>query len=101
MRANIELHFVESDEIRELNKKHRGVDKPTDVLAFPLREFNFAEMQFELGDIVFCKEHAEQDILFLLIHGLLHLVGYTHDTPEDEEHMNNLTFKILDKMEAQ
>jgi len=76
---NAEVHFVTSDEIRALNKKWRGKDEPTDVLSFPLGDFNPATGKTELGDIVICRECAgEFSEEFLYLHGLLHLMGYTH-----------------------
>ena len=73
------FHFVGADEIRGLNKEWRGKDKPTDVLAFPLGDFNPATGKTELGDIVICRECAgEFSEEFLYLHGLLHLMGYTH-----------------------
>jgi len=77
---NAEVNFVSADEIRELNKKWRGKDKATDVLAFPLGDFNPATGKTELGDIVICREMAgEFSDEFLFLHGLLHLMGYTHE----------------------
>ena len=82
-----DVTFVDEAEIRELNKTHRNMDKPTDVLSFPLGESTF------LGDIVIClpiaKQQSEQfghslerEIAFLTLHGLLHLLDYTHDQME-------------------
>ena len=93
---NADFHFVTPDEIRELNLKWRGVDKPTDVLSFPLGELNPATKKTELGDIVICRECAgEYTTEFLYLHGLLHLFGYTHDTDEDEDKMNAVAGEVL------
>lgn len=93
---NADLHFATPDEIRELNKKWRNIHKPTDVLSFPLNTFNPATKKTELGDIVICRECAGKlSDEFLYLHGLLHLLGYTHDTDEDEEAMNAIVKEVL------
>ena len=93
----IELIITDNDSIRELNREYREKDNPTDVLSFPL-ETPFTEQSvfdIPLGTIVisadFVKDkaetygHTEQDELKLLfIHGLLHLLGYDHETDEGE-----------------
>ena len=93
---NADVHFATPDEIRELNKKWRQLDKATDVLSFPLGTLNPATGKIELGDIVICRECAgEFSDEFLYLHGLLHLLGYTHDTDEDEDAMNAVAEEIL------
>ncbi len=92
---DIELLIVNNDEIQELNKEHRNIDKATDVLSFPL-EFDIPNMP--LGSIVIsldfveekAKEYAntkEEEFSLLFIHGLLHLLGFDHeiDTGEHRE----------------
>src|SRR6185312_10521710 len=79
------IAFVSDKRIRELNRQFRGIDKATDVLSFP------AEEEFNLGDIAVSVETAElqarenglpfdQEIAQLILHGLLHLCGYDHET---------------------
>ena len=99
--AEFSVTFLDQAEMRELNKKHRGLDEPTDVLAFPLWEEgeDFAPPPFgllPLGDIVICPEEAEREhfprprrevLCLVLAHGFLHLLGWDHDTPEKEEIM--------------
>jgi len=93
---NAEVNFVAAEEIRALNKKWRGIDKPTDVLAFPLGDFNPATKKTELGDIIICLEHAgELSKEYLYLHGLLHLFGYTHDTDIDEARMDWVIKEVL------
>ncbi len=77
--------------MRTLNRNYRGMDRTTDVLSFALREGPFADLQPEfLGDIVISVPVAERqarerghslgrEIEFLLVHGLLHLLGYDHE----------------------
>jgi len=94
---NAEVHFVTADEIREQNRKWRGKDKATDVLAFPLGDINPATKKTELGDIIICREMTggfSEEYLFL--HGLLHLFGYTHDTDLDEERMDAVIKEVLE-----
>lgn len=74
------LKIVGEKEIQELNKQFRQIDKPTDVLSFPIYEVTprEADRPLLLGDIVVCPESAEDDILFLIAHSTLHLLGYHH-----------------------
>lgn len=89
---DIELIVVKNDEIQELNKEHRNIDKATDVLSFPL-EFDMPNMP--LGSIVisvdFVEEKAkeykhtkEEEFSLLFIHGLLHLLGFDHEVDSGE-----------------
>jgi probable rRNA maturation factor len=97
----ISLTMVTPEEIKELNRAYRGVDKVTDVLSFPQFEedeeipsadFSFGEIS--LGDVVICVEKAqeqadeyghsfEREFVYLFVHSLLHLLGYDH--MEDDE----------------
>ncbi len=92
---DFELIITNNDEIQELNKEHRNIDKATDVLSFPM-EFDFPNMP--LGSIVisidFVEEKAkefnhsqENELTLLFIHGLLHLLGYDHEV-DNGEHRN-------------
>ncbi|MDY3948347.1 MAG: rRNA maturation RNase YbeY [Bacilli bacterium] len=100
--------FVTKEEIHELNKQYRGVDRVTDVISFALEDVNDVSLSDirVLGDIYICidrmKEqaieynHSEtRELSFLTVHGLLHLLGYDHQTKEEEEIMFNLQRKIL------
>ena len=100
--------FVTKEEIHELNKQYRGVDRVTDVISFALEDAHDVSLTDVrvLGDIYICidrmKEqaieynHSEtRELSFLTVHGLLHLLGYDHQTKEDEEVMFNLQRKIL------
>ena len=76
--------IVDLAEMAALNSAHRGRDEPTDVLSFPLdgRDALPDGLPRQLGDIVVCPERAEADgtpIALLLVHGVLHLVGYDHE----------------------
>jgi probable rRNA maturation factor len=74
---------VDEHRIRELNREHRGRDRPTDVLSFPVDERGPAGGQRELGDVVICPEHTE-DLTEAVVHGVLHLCGYDHETDDGE-----------------
>lgn len=100
--------FVTKEEIHELNKQYRGVDRVTDVISFALEDAHDVSLSDirVLGDIYICidrmKEqaleynHSEtRELSFLAVHGLLHLLGYDHQTKEEEEIMFNLQRKIL------
>lgn len=122
-RTDVEISVVLTDNegIRTLNSMHRGIDKATDVLSFPMFEYDddgkiiedyaeFNEMgELCLGDIVISLERAheqaeeyghsaEREIGFLTVHSMLHLLGYDHLTPEDEEEMFGYQRKILDEI---
>lgn len=100
--------FVTPEEIHELNKQYRGVDRVTDVISFALEDAHDVSLSDVrvLGDIYICidrmKEqaieygHSEtRELSFLTVHGLLHLLGYDHQTKEDEEVMFGIQRKIL------
>jgi probable rRNA maturation factor len=87
----ISLLFVDDEQIREINRQYLNRDQPTNVISFPLRDGDYGDINPQvLGDIVICAERASRDaaagdlslndeIDFLVIHGLLHLLGYKHE----------------------
>jgi probable rRNA maturation factor len=88
---DIELIITTNDEIKEINKEYRNVDKPTDVLSFPYEEMPMSP----LGSIVISSEFVEakaqefghsvnDELLLLFIHGMLHLLGYDHEVDNGE-----------------
>jgi probable rRNA maturation factor len=77
------VEFVDEDRIRELNRDHRGLDEPTDVLSFPIDEGGPANGPRELGDIAVCPAHTE-DLREAVVHGALHLAGMDHETDDGE-----------------
>lgn len=101
--AEVSVTFTDNEGIHELNAKYRGVDRPTDVLSFPLFDYEGTseeppvdEMMNMLGDIVIslekAKEQAEQfghsferEVAFLTAHSMLHLLGYDHELGEEED----------------
>lgn len=111
--SDVELSvvFCRSDYIREINRKFRGIDAPTDVLSFPLNDFtkgrNPKEGLCELGDIVInldaAKKQAEEighpyenEVVFLAVHSTLHLLGIDHElSPSHDEFMRELQRAIM------
>jgi probable rRNA maturation factor len=94
--SELSLSLVRDAEIRRLNRAYRGKDRPTDVLSFSLREGEFADVARALGDVVISLESARrqgrengvtlgEEVTRLLVHGILHLVGYDHETSAADE----------------
>jgi len=117
--VSISISAVDKEEIHKINKEYRNVDRPTDVLSFPIfsREEinNFSTLdedkkvkELELGDIIICidvlQEHAIEyetgilrEMLYMITHGVCHLLGYDHMTNEEEKEMFNLQEMILNE----
>jgi probable rRNA maturation factor len=76
--GHLAVALVGEDEIRRLNREHRGRDAPTDVLAFPVDERDPAAGPRELGDVVVCPERSS-DVVEAVVHGVLHLCGHDHE----------------------
>ncbi len=107
--AIFSIVFVEDEEIHNMNKEYRGVDRVTDVISFALedtKDLVYNEIRM-LGDIFICIPqmkrqaadygHSEKrELAFLTVHGILHLLGYDHMTEEDEKVMFSLQELILD-----
>ena len=81
--GHLAVELVDEERIRELNRDHRGKDEPTDVLSFPVDEDGASAGPRELGDVVICPEHTE-DVEEAVVHGVLHLCGYDHETDDGE-----------------
>ncbi len=119
--AEISITFTDNEGIREINCEHRGIDKPTDVLSFPLLEFDadgnvYADEaeyngdKIMLGDIIISLERAVQqaeeyghslrrEVAFLTAHSMLHLLGYDHvDDIEGEKVMFEKQSEILNNL---
>lgn len=103
--TEVDITIVDNEEIHTLNREYRNVDRPTDVLSFALDEGEEDEPELIdgpeehlLGDIIISAETAqrqgeefghglEREIVYLAVHGLLHLLGYDHMTDEDKKIM--------------
>lgn len=98
-RGIVNVILVDEKEIKKINKEYRNIDRVTDVISFALEEGESIKFNFRLlGDIYICvprmKEQAinyghseKRELLFLTVHGLLHLLGYDHMNKEDEKIM--------------
>lgn len=110
-REEHELSILLTDDafIQTLNETHRGKNRPTDVLSFAQNEGEGMPTPLDhglLGDVVISLDTAERqargrkhsllsEVTFLLAHGILHLLGYDHETDEEEAKMNELTKRLV------
>ncbi len=118
MDKEIGIVFVDDREIRDLNEKYLKRDRPTNVISFPMAQGEFSEVNpCLLGDVVISVETAvkeahelglslEEELAFLLIHGILHLTGYDHGQGDgqgmakvEEKLLNELRFTRSTKVE--
>ena len=81
--GHLAVEIVDAARIQELNNLYRGVDSPTDVLAFPIDELEPVAGPRELGDVAICPEHCS-DVTEAAVHGVLHLCGHDHEADEGE-----------------
>lgn len=105
--------IVDDREIRDLNKNYRNIDAATDVISFALEDDTMSTIDTRvLGDIYISIDRAKaqaleyehslkRELSFLALHGLLHLLGFDHETAEDEEKMFALQKEVLAKYEIQ
>jgi probable rRNA maturation factor len=104
--AELSVLLVDDAAMQVLNRKHRGKDRPTDVLAFPVDEKPVRGAPRVLGDVVISLETALRqarsrkralvpEVRFLLAHGLLHLVGYDHATRIQKRRMDAATRRLV------
>jgi len=119
--CEVYVTLTDNEGIRKLNREQRGIDRPTDVLSFPLLDYSEGKPRIEagdidpdsgrvcLGDIIISVEKAleqadeyghsrEREIAFLAVHGTLHLLGYDHETKDDETVMFSMQESILEEM---
>lgn len=112
---NVEISFslVSNNEIKDLNFKYRNINRETDVLSFPMYDFQLENIpnqdeKIMLGDIIISIDKAieqakeyehsiEREIGFLTVHSMLHLLGYDHIEKEDEKIMFSKQKEILEK----
>jgi probable rRNA maturation factor len=100
----IELVLTNSSSMQKLNNQYRNINKPTDVLSFPLEDMLYAPLGSIIVNIDFAKAKAlelnhniEEEITLLFIHGLLHLLGFDHET--DEGQMRSEEEKLIEKFD--
>ncbi len=123
-KVNVNLTFISNDEIRELNKTTRNIDKVTDVLTYPYvdlkvgKKLKLADYRanidldsglLTIGDIYICLDRAKEqakdfnhslrrEVCFLLCHGLLHIAGYDHIEKTDEEQMTTKQEEVMNEL---
>ncbi len=110
--AEVGITLADDTYLQELNRNYRGIDAPTDVLSFALDEAGEGEPGYEqagpelLGDVIISVERAaaqaeeyghslRREMAYLAVHGLLHLLGYDHDGPEQGAQMRRTEEEIL------
>lgn len=104
----ISISIVDDEEIQELNRDYRGVDKVTDVLSFPL-EMSFESQYIMLGDIIInfnqlerqaedLGHSNERELMYLTCHSILHLLGYDHIDDVDKEKMREREKYIMSSL---
>ena len=104
------IHFVDPETITALNREHLGSEGPTDVLAFPVDLLGEVPdgSPVLLGDVVLCpavaagqaSDHSravDAELSFLLVHGILHLLGHDHADPEERVVMQRLEHELLER----
>lgn len=110
--CEVSLSFVSPEEIREINRDYRKKDAVTDVLSFP--QYNSREeMDWEdyvcLGDVIICPERAreqaedfghsfEREMVYLMVHSVLHLLGYDHMNDDEKAVMREKEEAVMDKV---
>ena len=106
----ISVLLTNDEEIRELNKKYRNIDKPTNVLSFSITSNTTVNELRMIGDIVISREKIlseakDQNKTFndhlahIVIHGFLHLLNFTHDSKEDSTIMENKEVELLNMID--
>jgi probable rRNA maturation factor len=90
--GHLSVDLVDEARIRDLNREHRGFDKPTDVLSFPIDAAGEIAGPRELGDVVICPAHTA-DVTEATVHGVLHLCGLDHDS--DDGQMLDLQERVM------
>jgi probable rRNA maturation factor len=104
--GDLSVVVTDDEHIQELNLQYRGIDSPTDVLSFPADFIDPDTGKTYLGDVIIsytkCQEQAqsanhstEQELILLVIHGVLHLIGYDHIKSKDKEQMWSVQIEIL------
>jgi len=112
----VSLVFTDSETVQRLNRDYRGADEPTDVLAFYMLPQKGTDSSFalppdsvaHLGEVIISypqaaeqareQEHSlERELALLVIHGILHLLGYDHEEPEEEGKMRERERELLER----
>jgi probable rRNA maturation factor len=94
--GHLAVLLVGEERMQALNREHRGVDEPTDVLAFPIDKRDSPPGPRELGDVVICPQRCS-DIHEAAVHGTLHLCGYDHEI--DTGQMLELQERVMSRIQ--
>jgi probable rRNA maturation factor len=105
--SSINLSFISSKEMQELNNQYRGIDKDTNVLSFENQDIS-REHTKDLGDIAICYPYVVNEALeankgldshisHMFIHGILHILGYDHESESEADNMESKEIKFLSK----
>lgn len=112
--VEISLTLVDGEEIKELNRMYRNVDKVTDVLSFPqfddLNELP-EEEEILLGDVVICRQRAEEqaeefghsverEMVYLFVHSICHLLGYDHMEEQEKAEMRAKEESVMERIKV-
>ncbi|MAT44520.1 MAG: rRNA maturation RNase YbeY [Anaerolineaceae bacterium] len=111
-KSELSIVFIDNDYMQELNSQYRGYAKPTDVLSFESGEEDIESGNMYLGDILIAYPFVEQqaiklgnqlesELTLMIVHGILHLCGFDHDTPNNKETMWKHQYSILDLLQIQ
>lgn len=108
-RFEVNVTICDDETIHQINKEHRNIDKPTDVLSFPFYDFDTPNITTLLGDIIISRDTAyrqakeyghspKREFCFLAAHSALHLLGYDHETEPERIEMEAKQKEILDNL---
>lgn len=97
--SSLSIAFVDDSEMRDLNFRCRGIDKETDILSFEGEDEDFGELIIDYKQI---KRQApefsnteQEELIFILVHGLLHLLGYEDESEEGRQKMEDLGYEFI------
>lgn len=105
----VNLTVCDNEYIREINREYREIDRETDVLSFPMMDFDTPDTTVMLGDIIISYEKAvsqaeeyghslKRELCFLCCHSALHLLGYDHETEDERTEMEAKQKEILERL---
>ncbi len=105
----VNLTICDNEYIREINREYRDIDRETDVLSFPMMDFDTPDTTVMLGDIIISYEKAvsqaeeyghslKRELCFLCCHSALHLLGYDHETENERNEMEQKQKEILERL---
>lgn len=105
----VNLTICDNEYIREINREYRDINRETDVLSFPMMDFDTPDTTVMLGDIIISYEKAvsqaeeyghslKRELCFLCCHSALHLLGYDHETEEERNEMEQKQKEILERL---